>query len=227
MRRVFLSLVCIIISVLSTPHHIAVAGNIGAGKTTLVHKLASHYKWKAHLEAVDNNPYLADFYADMKAWAFPLQIYFLNSRFNQVAEIQDSPITIVQDRTIYEDAYIFAKNLKASGYLDERDFDTYFSLFQSMSGMIRPPDLLIYLRASIPTLIAQIARRGREYESSISIKYLEDLNRNYEEWISTYQEGKLMVLDADELDYVNRPEDLGHIINRIDAEFYGLFEQSA
>lgn len=203
--------------------HIAVAGNIGAGKTTLVKKLAHHYAWKAHLEAVDHNPYLADFYADMRTWAFPLQIYFLNSRFNQVLEIRKSEETIIQDRTIYEDAYIFAKNLKDSQHLSERDFDTYFSLFQSMSQMIAPPDLLIYLRASIPTLIRQIARRGREYESAMSIKYLEDLNRNYEEWIAGYTEGNLMVIEVDELDYVGQPEDLGHVINRIDAEFFGLF----
>ncbi len=203
--------------------HIAVAGNIGAGKTTLVKKLAAHYNWKAHLEAVDHNPYLEDFYGDMGKWAFPLQIYFLNSRFNQVLEIRKSEDTIIQDRTIYEDAYIFAKNLKESHYLSERDYSTYLSLFESMSQMIAPPDLMIYLRASIPTLIRQITRRGREYESSISIKYLEDLNRNYESWISGYKEGNLLVIEVDDLDYVNNPEDLGHIINRVDAEFFGLF----
>jgi deoxyadenosine/deoxycytidine kinase len=206
--------------------HIAVAGNIGAGKTTLVKKLAAHYEWKPHLEAVDHNPYLEDFYSDMSTWAFPLQIYFLNSRFNQVLEIRRSRETIIQDRTIYEDAYIFAKNLKESRHLSARDFDTYFSLFQSMSQMISPPDLLIYLRASIPTLIRQIARRGRQYESSISIRYLEDLNRNYEEWIAGYREGNLMVIEVDDLDYVSEPEHLGHIINRIDAELFGLFSES-
>lgn len=203
--------------------HIAIAGNIGAGKTTLVQKLAHHYHWHAHFEAVDNNPYLEDFYQDMKAWAFPLQIYFLHSRFTQAVEIARSEQPIVQDRTIYEDAHIFAKNLYDSGYMSERDYQNYFSLYQSMTAMIRPPDLLIYLRASISTLIAQIARRGREYEASISIRYLEDLNRHYEAWISSYSEGKLLVVQVDELDYVRNPEDLGSIIRRVDAELFGLF----
>ncbi|MEM6345071.1 MAG: deoxynucleoside kinase [Bacteroidota bacterium] len=205
------------------PKHIAIAGNIGAGKTTLVKKLANTYQWKPHLEAVDDNPYLSDFYYDMSKWAFPLQIYFLNSRFNQVLEIRKSEQTIIQDRTIYEDAYIFAKNLKDSRYLDERDYNTYFDLFQSMSKMIEPPDLLIYLRAGIPKLIEQISRRGRDYESSISIKYLEDLNRNYEEWIGNYQEGKLLIIDVNKLDYVNNPEDLGLVLSRVEAELHGLF----
>ncbi len=205
------------------PKHIAIAGNIGAGKTTLVKKLANHYNWEPHLEAVEHNPYLEDFYYDMSKWAFPLQIYFLNSRFNQVLEIRNSPQTVIQDRTIYEDAYIFAKNLKESKYLASRDYDTYFDLFQSMSRMIQPPDLLIYLRAGIPKLIEQISRRGRQYESSISIKYLEDLNRNYEEWIGDYTEGKLLIIDVNHIDYVNNPDDLGTIINRIEAELHGLF----
>lgn len=205
------------------PKHIAVAGNIGAGKTTLVTKLARQFGWEPHFEAVDHNPYLEDFYRDMKTWAFPLQIYFLNSRFNQVLDIRRSPHTIIQDRTIYEDAFIFAKNLRDSGFLSARDYATYFSLFQSMSSMIEPPDLLIYLRASIPKLIEQISRRGREYEAGISIGYLEDLNRNYQSWIEQYTHGRLMVFDVDELDYVQNPEDLGFIINRIEGEFYGLF----
>lgn len=205
------------------PKHIAIAGNIGAGKTTLVRKLAHTYQWEAHLEAVEDNPYLADFYYDMSKWAFPLQIYFLNSRFNQVLEIQKSQNTIIQDRTIYEDAFIFAKNLKDSRYLDERDYDTYFDLFKSMSRMIKPPDLMIYLRAGIPKLIEQISRRGRDYESSISIKYLEDLNRNYEEWIENYSEGKLLIIDVNDLDYVNNPEDLGLVLSKIEAELHGLF----
>lgn len=203
--------------------HIAVAGNIGAGKTTLVNKLAAHYDWKPRFEAVDNNPYLEDFYHDMTKWAFPLQIFFLNSRFNHILDIHGEDGTIIQDRTIYEDAYIFAKNLKESGYLSERDYDTYFDLFQSMSKMIEPPDLLIYLRAGIPKLTEQIARRGRGYENTISIKYLEDLNRHYEEWIGDYSEGKLLVVDVNDLDYVNRPEDLGLIKSKIDAELFGLF----
>ncbi len=205
------------------PKHIAIAGNIGAGKTTLVKKLASTYQWEPHLEAVDDNPYLSDFYYDMSKWAFPLQIYFLNSRFNQVLEIRKSEQTIIQDRTIYEDAFIFAKNLKDSRYLDERDYNTYFDLFQSMSKMIKPPDLLIYLRAGIPKLIEQISRRGRDYESSISIKYLEDLNRNYEEWIGNYKEGKLLIIDVNKLDYVNNPEDLGLVLSKVEAELHGLF----
>lgn len=206
--------------------HIAIAGNIGAGKTTLVNKLAAHYNWKAHLEAVEHNPYLEDFYGDMATWAFPLQIYFLNSRFNQVLEIRQSDETIIQDRTIYEDAFIFAKNLRESGHLSERDFNTYFSLFQSMSQMIAPPDLMIYLRANISTLTRQISRRGRDYESTISIRYLEDLNRHYEEWIDGYDEGNLLIIEVDALDYVSRPEDLGQVISRIDAEFYGLFSDN-
>ncbi|MEM6801776.1 MAG: deoxynucleoside kinase [Bacteroidota bacterium] len=204
------------------PQHIAIAGNIGVGKTTLVQKLANHYLWKPHLEAVDDNPYLSDFYKDMAKWSFPLQIYFLNSRFNQVVEIQQSPISIIQDRTIYEDAFIFAKNLNESGLLETRDYETYLALFKSMSGMIKAPDLLIYLRASIPTLVAQIARRGRDYESSISIKYLEDLNRNYEEWIATYTEGNLLILETDELDYVNRPEDFEYVVERIEGRMVSV-----
>ncbi len=181
-------------------------------------KLATHYSWKPHLEAVDDNPYLSDFYQYMAKWAFPLQIYFLNSRFNQVVEIQKSPISIIQDRTIYEDAFIFAKNLNESGLLETRDYETYLALFKSMSDMIKAPDLLIYLKASISTLVAQIAKRGREYESSISIKYLENLNRNYEDWIENYTEGKLLVLETDDLDYVNRPEDLELVIREIETQ---------
>jgi deoxyadenosine/deoxycytidine kinase len=173
--------------------HIAIAGNIGVGKTTLVEKLAHHYGWMPRFEAVDNNPYLADFYEDMKAWAFPLQIYFLNSRFNHIQSLQQEQATIIQDRTIYEDAFIFAKNLLKSGHLSERDFNTYFDLFQSMTSMIKAPDLLIYLRASLPKLTSQIALRGRSYENTISLKYLEDLNQHYEEWIGTYSRCVLSV----------------------------------
>ena len=205
------------------PLHVAVAGNIGAGKTTLVTLLAKHYGWKPQFEAVDDNPYLADFYGDMAKWAFQLQIYFLHSRFNQVFAIRDAQQTIIQDRTIYEDAQIFARNLYDSGYLSERDFQNYFSLFESMTSMITPPDLLIYLRAGMPKLIEQIGKRGREYESNISIKYLERLNNHYENWIASYNIGKLLIVDVDELDFLNNPEDLGQITKRIDASQYGLF----
>ena len=204
--------------IVKEPQHIAIAGNIGVGKTTLVQKLAQHYSWKPHLEAVDDNPYLSDFYQDMAKWSFPLQIYFLNSRFNQVVEIQNSPISIIQDRTIYEDAFIFAKNLNESGLLESRDYQTYLALFKSMSNMIKAPDLMIYLRAGVPTLVDQIAKRGRDYEVSISIKYLENLNRNYEEWISEYREGPLLILETDDLDYVNRPEDFDFVLQKIEEE---------
>jgi len=197
--------------------HVAVAGNIGAGKTTLVQKLATHYDWKAHLEAVDHNPYLEDFYHDMHKWAFPLQIYFLHSRFNQVLEVRQASYTVIQDRTIYEDAHIFAQNLRQSGYLSERDFQNYFSLFQSMTSQIQAPDLLIYLRTSISKLLKQIARRGRSYEQNIDVNYLEDLNRNYEEWIGNYTGGKLLIIETDELDYVQRSNDLQYIIDQIEA----------
>jgi len=203
-------------------HHIAVAGNIGAGKTTLVTKLSQQFNWTAHFESVEDNPYLSDFYTDMKKWAFPLQIYFLHSRFNQVVAIRQSEKTIIQDRTIFEDAHIFAKNLSDSGYLDERDFQNYFSLFESMSKQVSQPDLLIYLRASVPTLIKHIATRGRDYESGISIKYLEDLNRHYEDWIAIYP-GRKLIINVDETDYVNRDEDLSHVFQRVQGELYGLF----
>lgn len=203
--------------------HIAVAGNIGAGKTTLVTKLSKHYGWEAHFEAVDDNPYLADFYEDMSQWSFPLQIYFLHSRFNQVRAIRETEHAIIQDRTIYEDAYIFAQNLYESGYLTARDHQNYFSLFQSMTSVIQAPDLLIYLRAGVPRLIEQISKRGRDYEASISIKYLEDLNRHYEDWIREYTDGKLLVIDVNNMDFVGNPEDMHSIIRRIDADMHGLF----
>lgn len=201
------------------PQHIAIAGNIGAGKTTLCMKLAQHYGWQMELESVDDNPYLEDFYYDMRKWAFPLQIYFLHSRFNQVAAIRQNSNTVIQDRTIYEDAYIFAKNLRESFHLSNRDFNTYFKLFQSMVNMVEPPDLLIYLRASIPKLVEQITRRGRPYENAISIQYLESLNRHYEEWIESYQIGNLLVLEVDNLDYVNNPQDFQRVLDKLEREF--------
>lgn len=203
--------------------HIAVAGNIGAGKTTLVTKLAKHYNWQPHFEAVDDNPYLEDFYSDMTKWSFPLQIYFLHSRFNQVRAIRESEHPVIQDRTIYEDAFIFAANLHKSGLMTQRDFSNYFELFKSMTSIITPPDLLIYLRANVSRLTERIAQRGREYESSINIKYLEDLNKHYEDWIGGYKEGKILVVDANSRDFVNNPEDLGHVIQKIDANLFGLF----
>lgn len=203
--------------------HIAVAGNIGSGKTTLTSLLANHYKWDAHYEDVDDNPYLNDFYDDMQRWSFNLQVYFLNSRFNQVLEIRKSGKTVIQDRTIYEDAHIFAPNLHAMGLMSSRDFDNYFKLFKLMSSLIEPPNLLIYLRASVPTLVNQIQKRGREYENTIRLDYLTHLNKRYEEWISTYDLGKLLIVDVNNLNFQDNLKDLSYIIDRIDAEIHGLF----
>lgn len=203
--------------------HIAIAGNIGAGKTTLTNLLAKHYKWEPHYESVAENPYLDDFYGSMERWSFNLQIYFLNSRFRQILEIRESGKNIIQDRTIYEDANIFAPNLHAMGLMTNRDFSNYETLFELMERLVAPPDLLIYLRASIPTLVGQIHRRGREFENSISIDYLSRLNERYEAWISTYKKGKLLIIDVDNLNIVDKPEDLGSVIDRIDAQIHGLF----
>ena len=203
--------------------HIAVAGNIGAGKTTLTRLLAKHYKWMPHYEDVDENPYLNDFYEDMQRWSFNLQIYFLNSRFNQILSIQKGEATVIQDRTIYEDAQIFAPNLHHMGLMSTRDFKNYSSLFQLMSRLVRAPDLLIYLRADVPTLVNQIQQRGRDYENSIRIDYLKQLNERYEEWIKNYHSGKLLIVDVVHIDLVNNPEDLSSIIDKIDAELHGLF----
>jgi len=203
--------------------HVAIAGNIGAGKTTLTKLLAKHYKWTAHFESVDENPYLDDFYAEMERWSFNLQIFFLNSRFRQILEIHESGKNIIQDRTIYEDAHIFAPNLHAMGLMTNRDFSNYSSLFDLMENLVSPPDLLIYLRANIQTLVGQIHNRGRDYENSISIDYLSRLNERYEAWISTYTKGKLLIIDVDNLDIIEKPEDLGSIIDRIDAQIHGLF----
>ncbi len=203
--------------------HIAIAGNIGAGKTTLTELLAKHYKWDAHFESVEDNPYLDDFYNEMERWSFNLQVYFLNSRFEQILKIQQSGKNIIQDRTIYEDAKIFAPNLHAMGLLTNRDFQNYSKLFELMENLVTPPDLLVYLRADIKTLVGQIHKRGREYESSINIDYLSRLNERYEAWISNYNKGKKLIIDVDDIDYVTNPEDLGKIIDRIDAQIHGLF----
>lgn len=203
--------------------HVAVAGNIGSGKTTLTRLLSRHYGWKPNYEDVDDNPYLNDFYEDMQRWSFNLQIYFLNSRFNQVVNIRRSGEKVIQDRTIYEDAYIFAPNLHAMGLMSTRDFKNYESLFALMSSLIQPPDLLIYLRASVPTLVNQIQKRGRDYEKSIRIDYLQRLNERYEAWIDTYKLGKLLIIEVDNLNFSEKPSDLSHIIEKIDGLIHGLF----
>jgi deoxyadenosine/deoxycytidine kinase len=202
--------------------HVAVAGNIGSGKTTLTGLLAKHFRWKPHFEDVENNPYLNSFYEDMQRWSFNLQVYFLNSRFRQVVDIRKSGENVIQDRTIYEDAYIFAPNLHAMNLMSTRDFENYISLFELMSSFIQPPDLLIYLKASIPTLVAQIQKRGREYEESIRLDYLKLLNERYENWINNYKLGNLLFIDVDNLDF-NNPEDLGIVIEKVNAEINGLF----
>lgn len=203
--------------------HVAVAGNIGAGKTTLTGLLSKHFKWEAQYEDVVDNPYLDDFYNQMERWSFNLQIYFLNSRFSQILQIRESGQNIIQDRTIYEDAHIFAPNLHAMGLLTNRDFENYRTLFNLMESLVAPPDLLIYLRSSIPNLVHQIHKRGREYENSISIDYLSRLNERYEAWIQNYDKGKLLIIDVDKLNFVDNQEDLGFAVNKIDAELYGLF----
>lgn len=203
--------------------HIAVSGNIGSGKTTLTEKLAKHYGWKAEFEAVDNNPYLPDFYEDMKRWAFHLQVYFLNSRFNQLKKIQKSVTPTIQDRTIYEDAYIFAANLYKSKLLTERDYENYQSLFNSMISHVKAPDLLIYLKADIPKLVGQIEKRGRSYETTMRIDYLKNLNTHYEEWIASYAEGKLLIIDVNNLDFVENPGDFAFVVEKVEREIFGLF----
>ena len=203
--------------------HVAIAGNIGSGKTTLTRLLAKHYKWQPHFEEVDDNPYLDDFYNQMERWSFNLQIYFLNSRFRQILDIREKGKSVIQDRTIYEDAYIFAPNLHAMGLMTNRDYENYRSLFELMESVTEGPDLLIYLRSSIPNLVKQIHKRGRDYENSISIDYLSRLNERYEAWIHGYDKGNLIILDVDDLDFVDNQEHLGEVINKIDAELHGLF----
>ncbi len=203
--------------------HIAIAGNIGAGKTTLTTLLSQHFKMEPHYESVDENPYLEDFYQDMERWSFHLQVYFLNSRFRQILEIKKDNKDIIQDRTIYEDRFIFAANLHAMGLMSERDFTNYSSLFDLMELIVTPPDLLIYLKASIPTLVRNIHSRGRDYEKSINIDYLSNLNDRYNKWIESYDKGKLLVIEVDDLNFVKNPEDLGTIIEKVNAEIHGLF----
>ncbi len=203
--------------------YFAIAGNIGAGKTSLTELLSKHYGWEAHFEDVIDNPYLDDFYNHMERWSFNLQIYFLNSRFRQLNSFSNSNKNFIQDRTIYEDAHIFAPNLHAMGLMNQRDFNNYQSLFGLMESMIKGPDILIYLRSSIPNLVHKIHKRGREYENSISIEYLSRLNERYEAWVSTYTKGKLLVVDVDKIDFVEDKADLGLVIEKIDAELNGLF----
>lgn len=205
------------------PKHVAVAGNIGAGKTTLTQLLSKHYKWIPQFEDVDHNPYLFDFYEDMPRWSFNLQIYFLNSRLAQLLEIQTGTETVIQDRTIYEDAHIFAPNLHDMGLMNKRDYENYFTFFETLKRMVKPPDLLIYLKASVPTLVAQIQKRGREYEENIRLDYLKKLNEFYEKWIGNYKEGPLLIIDADNNKFAENEEDFGKVIGRIDAQLFGLF----
>ena len=196
--------------------HIAIAGNIGAGKTSLTELLAKHYNWEPHYEDVIDNPYLDDFYNHMERWSFNLQVYFLKSRFEQLLSFRENNKTVIQDRTIYEDAHIFAPNLNAMGLMNQRDFNNYKGIFELMESLIQGPDILIYLRSSIPNLVNKIHKRGREYESSISIDYLSRLNERYEAWISSYEASKLIIIDVDSLDFVDNKEDLSKVINIID-----------
>ncbi len=210
---------------MNPPFHIAIAGNIGSGKTTLTKLLSKHFKWEPHYEDVDNNPYLENFYEDMRRWSFNLQIYFLTQRFKQIIDIRKGKKSIVQDRTIYEDAHIFAPNLHEMGLMRTQDFESYISLFELVNSFIQPPDLLIYLRASVPTLVRQIQARGREYENSIRIDYLKSLNEKYEKWIENYKGGRLLIFEVDQLDIPGKPEHLGLVIEKIQAEMFGLFEK--
>jgi deoxyadenosine/deoxycytidine kinase len=205
------------------PKHVAVAGNIGAGKTTLTEMLSKHYRWIPQFEDVDHNPYLTDFYDDMPRWSFNLQIYFLHGRLNQILDIQRGTETIIQDRTIYEDANIFAPNLHEMGLMSKRDFDNYYGFFSTIKTMVQPPDLLIYLKASVPTLVSQIQKRGREYEENIRLDYLKKLNEYYNKWIEGYKEGPLLVIDCDKNKFGENEEDLGEIISKVDGMLYGLF----
>lgn len=206
----------------SSEMHIGIAGNIGSGKTTLTRMLSEHYGWTPKYEAVTYNPYLEDYYKDIKRWSFNLEVYFLQQRFKDVLEIASSDDVIIQDRTIFEGVYIFVANNKAMGNLSDRDYETYMDLFKLMMSLVKAPDLLIYLRSSVPHLVSQIQKRGREYEKSIELDYLEGLNNRYEQWISEYP-GRVLTIDADGLDFQNRPEDFAFITDKIDAELFGLF----
>lgn len=203
--------------------HIAIAGNIGAGKTTLTELLAKHFGWESHYEEVDGNPYLNDFYHDMQRWSFNLQVYFLNTRFSQILEFRHSGKTVIQDRTIYEDAEIFAPNLHEMGLMSTRDFESYHSLFRLMNSLVQAPNLIIYLRASIPTLVQQIQKRGRDYENTIRLDYLNQLNQRYEAWATRYKLGKILIINVDELNFAEKKEDLSKVIDRINAQLHGLF----
>lgn len=203
--------------------HIAIAGNIGAGKTTLTKILSKHFGWIPHFEDVENNPYLNDFYEDMPRWSFNLQVYFLNSRFKQIVEIKQGTEVVIQDRTIHEDAMIFAPNLHSMGLMSTRDFENYTKLYETISALITPPDLLIYLKASVPTLVNQIQKRGREYEDNLRLDYIRRLNEYYEKWISTYKEGRLLVIDVDAINFAEDEEAQGEVINKVRAELFGLF----
>ena len=203
--------------------HIGIAGNIGSGKTTLTRKLAEHYGWTPKYEAVAYNPYLEDYYKDIPRWSYNLETYFLAQRFQDVLEIARSRDVIIQDRTLFEGVEIFVANNHDLGNLSDRDYDTYMHLFRLMMSMVNPPDLLIYLRCSVPHLVEQIRKRGRDYEQSMSLEYLSGLNERYEQWIARYQ-GRLLVIDADRLDFQNRPEDFAFITDKIDAELFGLFK---
>ena len=203
--------------------HIAIAGNIGSGKTTLTTELSKYLDFTPHYEEEDSNPYLFDFYSDMQRWSFNLQIYFINSRLKRIIDVRQKGVNFIQDRTIYEDAQIFAPNLHAMGLMAKRDYETYKDLFETISSLVEPPDLLIYLRGSIPTLVDQIQQRGREYEDSIRLDYLRRLNERYEAWYESYNLGKKMEVVIDELNFRDNPEHLGIIVNRVKAELFGLF----
>ncbi|MFP4059966.1 MAG: deoxynucleoside kinase [bacterium] len=204
--------------------HIAIAGNIGSGKTTLTGLLSKHFGWTPHYEDVEDNPYLNDFYEDMQRWSFNLQIFFLNTRFNHILRIKKSEKTVIQDRTIYEDAYIFAPNLHSMGLMSTRDFENYFTLFNLISSLISPPDLIIYLKASIPTLVKQIQQRGRKYENNIRLDYLRKLNERYDSWAEAYNLGKILVVDVDNHNFPENPEHLSSVIDKINADIHGLFK---